>query len=162
MKKLTAAVVVTLASLTNGCGGTDTSAADPSSTPSRPSPSAEASASDGGDGKSSKSPSGKASSPAGKQLLLGTVGSPDEPEAFTIQLTDSSGDPVTTLAAGEYQVKVTDPATLHNFHLTGSGVDESTSVSATGEVIWKVTLKLGSYTYICDPHPEMVGQVKVT
>lgn len=150
MKKLTATVMacVTLVPLMSGCGGSDTDATtEPSSTPS------------------SQMPSEDSSTPAdngGDRVLVGMVGEADEPEAFTIALTDESGEPVKTLAAGDYQVKVSDPATLHNFHLTGPGVDESTSVSGTDDVTWKVTLKPGSYTFVCDPHPDMVGDVKVT
>jgi len=162
MKKTTGAVLVTLAWLVSGCGGADSSSTETQPPPSQ-SPSAEEAPSE--ESSPEEAPSKKASSPAGgegDQVLIGTVGEAKEPEAFTIALTDKSGDPVTTLAAGEYQVKVTDPATLHNFHLTGPGVDETTSVSGTGEVTWKVTLKAGSYTFICDPHPTMVGQVTVT
>ncbi len=164
MKKTTGAVVVTIAWLMSGCGGADTSTTEtqPLSTPSDQSPSPESSPEQS---PSKKSPSKEASSPAGgegAQVLTGTVGESAEPEAFTIVLTNKSGDRVTTLAAGEYQVKVTDLATIHNFHLTGPGVDESTSVSDTGEVTWTVTLEPGDYFYKCDPHPEMVGQLTVT
>lgn len=165
MKTLTAAVVVTLASVISACGGADIGTTGTQPPSIAQSPSDETSSPVGSDGKSRQSPSDEASYPAGRdgeQVLVGTVGEAEDPEAFTIQLTNSSGEPVTTLAAGEYQVKVTDPATLHNFHLTGPGVDESTSVSGTGEVTWTVTLKQGSYTFICDPHPEMVGDVTVT
>lgn len=147
MNRLTAAVVVTLASLIGGCGGAETSTTPGTPTPSLQSPSKKASTSAGGDG---------------EEVLIGTVGEAEDPEAFTIALTDSSGKPVATLAAGEYQVKVTDLAKIHNFHLTGPGVDESTTVPSTGEVTWSVTLKPGSYTFTCDPHPEMVGNVEVT
>ena len=165
MKKLTAVAALTLVSLVAGCGGAETSSTGTEPAPTRQSPSGEASSPADSDGESRTSPSKKSSTPAGgdgDQVLIGTVGSSEDPEAFTIALTDSSGKPVTSVAAGEYQVKVTDPATLHNFHLTGPGVDETTSVSATGEVTWTVTLEPGSYTYICDPHPDMVGQVRVT
>ncbi len=167
MKKMTGAVAVMLAWLLSGCGGADTSSTE-IQPPPRHSPSAEESPSEESspeESPSKQAPSKKASSPAGgagDQMLIGTVGESQDPEAFTIALTDESGDPVTTLAAGEYQVKVTDPATLHNFHLTGPGVDETTSVSGTGEVTWKVTFEARSYTFICDPHPQMVGQVTVT
>ncbi len=141
---------------------TSTTKTQPASTPSDQSPPTESSPEQS---PSKEPPSKKASSPAGGeggQGLIGTVGESAGPEAFTILLTNKSGDRVTTLAAGECLVKVTDLATIHNFHLTGPGVDETTSVPATGEVTWKVTLKPGSYFFACDPHPEMVGEVTVT
>jgi plastocyanin len=47
---------------------------------------------------------------------------------------------------------VQDKASDHNFHLTGPGLNKTTSVSGKGTTTWKVTLKKGKYTYICDPH----------
>ena len=176
MKLLTAATLLALTTFVSGCGAEDATTTGPPASPSEQSPSEKASASAGdgdsdsagdgddseGEGDATKSPSPEAPSPAGKQVLIGTVGNPNDPEAFVIGLTDRSGKPVDTLPAGEYQVKVTDPATFHNFHLTGPGVDEATSVSSTGKVTWTVTLKPGSYTFICDPHPHMKGKVTVT
>ncbi len=169
MKKLSAAVAVSLLTLTSACGGADTStpaSQSPSTDQSpstEPSPSDEASSPADRDAKPRKSPAKQRPSPAGEQVLIGTVGTPEDPEGFTIELTTEAGEPVTTLPAGEYQVKVSDPATIHNFHLTGPGVEESTSVAETGEVTWKVTLEPGDYTYLCDPHPhEMSRQLTVT
>lgn len=59
---------------------------------------------------------------------------------------------VTTLKAGTYTIVVKDTATDHNFHLTGPGVNKTTSVGGTGTTTWKVTLKKGTYKYVCDPH----------
>ena len=156
MKKVTAAAVVMLVALLGACGEATTGATE-SETPTTEGESPTEA--------SGQSPSKKASSPPdreGEQVLTGTVGEAGDPEAFTITLTDSSGEPVTTLPAGEYQVEVSDLASIHNFHLTGPGVDETTTVPETGEVTWAVTLEPGSYTFICDPHPDMVGEVKVT
>lgn len=95
-------------------------------------------------------------------VLTGTVGQPDDPDSFTIVLTDGSGRPVTSLPAGRYQVRVSDRSEIHNFRLTGPGVEESTGVPGTGEVTWEVTLEPGSYTFKCDPHPQrMVGNFTV-
>lgn len=99
---------------------------------------------------------------AGSGQLTGTVGTTADPEAFTITLTDSSGAEVSTLPAGDYQVTVTDLSKIHNFHLTGPGVDQTTSVRDTDEVTWNVTLEPGDYTFVCDPHPRMVGDFTVT
>ena len=95
-------------------------------------------------------------------VLLGRVGTPENPEAYEIALTTQDGTPVTVLEAGEYTIEVTDPATLHNFHLTGASVDESTTVPGTEETAWEVTFQPGEYTYQCDPHPSMTGTFDVT
>jgi len=68
-----------------------------------------------------------------------------------------------TVAAGTYTLKVDDQASIHNFHLTGDGVDVSTDVSGTGEKTFTVTLKPGTYTFVCDPHSsQMHGTLTVT
>ena len=54
--------------------------------------------------------------------------------------------------AGKYTIAVKDTAAIHNFHLTGPGVNKATSVSGKGSFTWNVTLKKGKYTYVCDPH----------
>ena len=95
-------------------------------------------------------------------VLIGTVGEPDDPEAFTISLTDGSGDAVERTKPGRYLLRITDPASYHNFHLTGPGVDKRTSVLGKSKVQWEVTLRPGRYTFVCDPHPQMVGNLLVT
>jgi plastocyanin len=62
------------------------------------------------------------------------------------------GKKVTSLTAGKYTIVVRDTAGDHNFHLTGPGVNRSTTVGGTGTQTWRVTLKKGTYTYVCDPH----------
>jgi plastocyanin len=69
----------------------------------------------------------------------------------TISLTQG-GKKVTKLKAGAYAITVKDNASDHNFRLTGPGVSLATPVGGKGTVIWKVTLKKGTYTYVCDPH----------
>jgi hypothetical protein len=82
---------------------------------------------------------------------------------FEISLTDSSGNDVTTLTAGEYTVEVDDQSDIHNFHLTGTGVDEDSGVSETGTSTWNVTFEAGSYHFQCDPHASsMNGDFEVT
>jgi plastocyanin len=83
---------------------------------------------------------------ASTPTLTGTVG-----PGFTITLTQS-GKKVTKLKAGTYTFKIADKSNIHNFHLTGPGVNKSTTVPGTGNSTWKVTLKKGTYKYVCDPH----------
>ena len=90
--------------------------------------------------------------------LDGTVG-----PGFDISLTDASGNDVKTLTAGTYTITVDDKASIHNFHLTGPGVDESTDVSGTGTETWTVDLQAGTYTFQCDPHASsMNGSFEVS
>jgi plastocyanin len=54
--------------------------------------------------------------------------------------------------AGKYTLVVSDKSSIHNFHLAGPGVNVKTSVAATGSKTFKITLKKGKYSFICDPH----------
>ena len=78
--------------------------------------------------------------------LTGTVG-----PGFTITLKKGTAK-VTKLKAGSYIIKVSDKSKIHNFRLKGPGVNKTTSVGGTGTSTWKVTLKKGKYTIVCDPH----------
>jgi plastocyanin len=62
------------------------------------------------------------------------------------------GKKVTALKAGAYTIVVKDLSSAHDFVLTGPGVKKATSVSGKGTVTWKVTLKKGTYAYVCTPH----------
>jgi hypothetical protein len=90
----------------------------------------------------------------GEPQLIGTVG-----PGTTITLTDAAGTPVTSIAAGTYDVLVRDLSSSHNFHLKAPGVDEATSVSGTGETAWEdIVLQANSmYTYECDPHADTMN-----
>jgi plastocyanin len=82
---------------------------------------------------------------------------------FEISLTDANGNDVSSLSAGDYTIAVNDQSDIHNFHLTGPGVDETTDVSGTGMTTWHVTLQAGSYHFQCDPHASsMNGDFDVT
>ena len=83
---------------------------------------------------------------AGSTTLTGTVG-----PGFTITLKQGSKT-VKTLKAGSYVFKISDKSNIHNFHLTGPGVNKKTSVAGTGSSTWTLTLKEGTYKYVCDPH----------
>ena len=98
-----------------------------------------------------------ASASAGATKLVGTVG-----PGFTITL-KKAGVKVTKLKHGTYVIKVADKSSIHNFHLKGPGVDKKTGVGAKGTFTWTVTLKKGTYKYLCDPHAAiMKGSFKVT
>jgi len=73
------------------------------------------------------------------------------------------GKKVTSLKAGKYTIVVRDTAGDHDFHLSGPGVNRSTTVGGTGTSKWNVTLRKGTYKYVCDPHASfMKGSFKVT
>jgi hypothetical protein len=84
---------------------------------------------------------------AGSHSLVGTVG-----PGFTISLTDLSGKAVAQLQAGTYTIQVDDKAANHNFHLTGPGVDQKTTVPFIGVETWTLSFVPGTYSYVCDPH----------
>ena len=78
--------------------------------------------------------------------LTGTDG-----PGFTITLKSGSAA-VKKLKAGSYTVVIHDKSNIHNFHLTGPGVNKKTGVGFVGNQTWKVKLKKGTYKYKCDPH----------
>ena len=98
----------------------------------------------------------------GAPTLTAIVGTEESPNAFEISLVDEDGNPVSDLPAGEYNIEVTDPTDIHNFHLSGGEVDERTGVTEKAETTWVVTFEAGDYRYMCDPHPSMNGALTVT
>ena len=86
--------------------------------------------------------------PPAPGVLLATVGTND---GTNISLT-RNGQAVTQIPAGTYTIEVRDRSRVHNFHLTGRGVNESTTVAFVGTVTWTVTFTQGIYTFVCDPH----------
>jgi plastocyanin len=84
--------------------------------------------------------------------LTGTVG-----PGFTITMNKK------TVKAGTHVITIHDLASIHDFHLTGPGVDKKTSVAGTGTTKWTVKLKKGTYHFVCDPHRSIMhGVLKVT
>jgi plastocyanin len=68
-----------------------------------------------------------------------------------------------SVPAGTYVITIKDKSNIHNFHLKGPGVNKLTSVAAVKTYVWKVTLKKGTYTFVCDPHASIMhGVLKVT
>ena len=81
--------------------------------------------------------------------------------------TDGPGFTITmskkTVKAGTYKIVIRDRSSIHNFHLTGPGVNKKTSVSAVRTTTWTVKLKKGTYKFVCDPHRSIMhGVLKVT
>jgi plastocyanin len=100
------------------------------------------------------------SAPAGAapRVVNGSVG-----PGSTISLT-SGGKKVTSLKAGTYRFDVSDRSPIHDFHLSGPGVNKViTTVSFQGRRSVTVKLKRGMYRYVCDPHASfMKGSFRVS
>lgn len=97
---------------------------------------------------------------AQEPVLVGTVG-----PGYTITLKDAGGNNVTSLPPGVFDFQINDLSDFHNFHLTGPGVDRTTTVPDTGQVTWdNITLQAEStFTYVCDPHSfDMNGRFTTT
>ena len=86
-----------------------------------------------------------AHAPAATPVYKGTVG-----PGFTIKLPKPPTKP------GKVKLVVADLSSSHDFHLTGPGVDVKTSIGGTGTKTFTVTLKKGTYTYVCDPHKSLM------
>jgi plastocyanin len=87
---------------------------------------------------------------AATPVFKGTVG-----PGFTIKMTTKP------TKAGKIKLVINDRSNVHNFHLTGPGVNVKTSVPAIGTKTFTITLKKGTYKFICDPHPFMKGSFTV-
>ena len=89
--------------------------------------------------------------------LVATVG-----PGFTITVT-KGGKKVRSLKAGRYVVTVRDRSGEHNFRLRGRGFNRATSVDAVQTKTWRLTLRRGTYRYVCDPHAsDMRGSFRVS
>jgi plastocyanin len=95
---------------------------------------------------------------AGVKTLTATVG-----PGFTISL-KAGGRKVASLKAGRYRIVVRDRSHMHNFHLTGPGVNKKTAVAFHGTKTWTLTFRKGTtYKYVCDPHrTRMKGSFRIT
>ena len=93
------------------------------------------------------------------KTVNGTVG-----PGFTIGLA-IQGKKVTKLKAGTpYRFVIRDRATIHDFHLTGPGLNRVlTSVPFTGTKSFVLRLRKGSYRFVCDPHSAIMhGRFQVS
>ncbi len=157
MKRTTFGIVLASLTLLTACsGGTDAEEPGAAAGDTSSESPAEESTPEETTEETTEAPSG------GSTVLLGSVGTEEDPEAFVISLTTEDGQEVTELPAGDYTIQVTDTATIHNFHLVGGSVDESTSVPEVEDTVFEVTLEPGEYTFKCDPHPPMSGSFTVT
>ena len=80
---------------------------------------------------------------------------------FTIGMKKGSSK-VTSLRAGSYTIKVSDKSNIHNFHLTGPGVNKKTGVKFRGGVTWTLKLKAGKHTVRSDAHKKLRRTFRVT
>jgi plastocyanin len=85
---------------------------------------------------------------ASAKTVTGTVG-----PGFTIGLA-MHGKKVTRLKAGTaYRFVIRDRSSIHDFHLTGPGLNRVlTSVPFSGTKSFVLRLRKGSYRFVCDPH----------
>ena len=97
--------------------------------------------------------------PTRPPTLTATVG-----PGATISLRTSRGARVTRLKAGRYRIVVRDRSTMHNFHLSGPGVNKRTTARFRGSTTWTVTFRKGrTYRFVCDPHAlRMKGSFRAT
>ena len=73
-----------------------------------------------------------------------------------------NGAKVTRVAPGKYTLVVSDKSSIHNFHLVGPGVRIDSGIGRTGTKTYTITLRKGTYRFICDPHElSMRGSFKV-
>jgi plastocyanin len=86
--------------------------------------------------------------------LVATVGRND---SFTISLRDASGNPVTHLDAGTYDIEVHDLSETHNFRLHGPDVEQATDIGSKEDVVWTVSLGDGKYRFECSVHASVMN-----
>lgn len=158
MRLPTFLMVVPVALSLAACGGGGDGGSTEITTPTETSTSVGSASSAQPTASTTPTPTGSASAPSAAlpgqpTQLIGTLGTPEDPNAFEIGLTKADGTPVQELPAGTYQITVQDEAVIHNWHLTGEGVDEQTGVAETESPVFEVELVSGeTYTYFCDPH----------
>ena len=95
------------------------------------------------------------------------AGSHAAPNVGRLTAADGPGFTITLSAKmvkyGRYVITIHDRSSIHNFHLIGPGLNRLTSVAAVRTYTWTVTLKRGTYRFICDPHKTIMhGVLRVT
>jgi hypothetical protein len=94
----------------------------------------------------------------GPTKLTGTVG-----PGFTISLKKGTVK-VKTLKPGKYTITIRDKSKIHDFALKGPGLNKViTPVAFVGTKTVTVTLKKGTYKYVCTPHATLMrGSFRVS
>jgi plastocyanin len=46
---------------------------------------------------------------------------------------------------------------MHNFHLHGGSLDQSTDIGSKEDVLWSVTFADGKYSFVCDAHASVMN-----
>jgi plastocyanin len=88
---------------------------------------------------------------AAPKTVQGSVG-----PGFSIGL-ELGSKKVTGLKHGTYRFVINDRSSIHDFHLTGPGLNRMlTTVDFVGTKSVVLTLKKGVYKYVCDPHAELM------
>jgi plastocyanin len=83
---------------------------------------------------------------------------------YTISTRTMAGARIRTYTGGRVDLIVRDRSRIHNFHLIGPGVNRRTGVAFRGTRTWRLTLRRGTYRFLCDPHardPRMRGSFRV-
>ena len=108
-------------------------------------------------------------------VLTGCSSGPSSQTAEGAAPTSSSGDRTCVsasdgpevecqLKAGTYRFVISDRSDIHDFHLSGPGLNRVlTAVEFIGTKSFSLTLKKGSYHFQCDPHAAlgMKGRLEV-
>ena len=91
----------------------------------------------------------------GGRTLQATVG---KASFLTLRL---DGKNVSRLRSGRYTIAVADKSRKDNFHLSGAGVNRSTSVGKQEQATWILSLKKGVYRYASDGSSKKRGTFRV-
>ncbi len=90
-----------------------------------------------------------AAAQADNPKLVALVGTND---AFVISLRDASGNLVTHIDPGTYDIAVSDRSGVHQFTLSGPEVSQATGIEEVVDTTWTVTFTDGRYVFFCAPH----------
>jgi hypothetical protein len=66
-----------------------------------------------------------------------------------------------SVTPGKYAITVRDLSAAKNFHLVGPGLNRRTTKAFKGTVVWRVTLKAGTYRFGSDPRLSGILRVSV-
>ena len=95
--------------------------------------------------------------PPSATRLAGSVG-----PGKRIAVTPAPASKVASVKAGAAVLVVCDRSATDNFHLTGPGVNRTTTKAGKGTFTWKLALKAGLYRYRSDATATLKGSFRVT